>query len=179
MFFVPLIFHFWSPPKLVWISSLFVCLGQRLVGFEVSPLYQDFQFGSQIGFDYKSNVFNTVFDATIIRPMNLPIYFQHLQKYKSFIIKVWNETISNITKVVSYQKTIQNQWFWNTLFIIRSNIPGLISKLWNETISNIHNVASFQRNTTQSMVLEHPLLYIQQSPCFISNVWTWNHFKNT
>ena len=73
-------------------------------------------------FFYKSNVFNIVFDATIIQPMNLPIYVQHPQKYKSFIIKVWNGTISKINKVASFQKTLRNPWFWNTLFYTVKNL---------------------------------------------------------
>ena len=62
-----------------------MCLGQRLVGFEISPCYQDVQFGSQIGFAYKRNVFKHVFDLTIIQPMILQMYFQPIQKYKGLI----------------------------------------------------------------------------------------------
>ena len=92
-----------------------LCLWQLLVRFDISPFCPDFRCGSQIGFAYKSNAFTVVFDATIIKPMLLQLNLQNIQTYKSFISRVWNETISKIPKVVSWKKTIQNQWFWNTL----------------------------------------------------------------
>ena len=62
----------------------FMCLWQLLVRFEISPFYQDFRFGSQTRFDNKSNAFIAVLDATIIKPMLLPLYFQNIQKYKKY-----------------------------------------------------------------------------------------------
>ena len=156
-----------------------MCLGQRLVGFEISSFYQDFQFGSQIGFADKSNAFTTFFHANIIQPMNLPIYFQHLQKYKSFIIKVWNETISKISKVASFQKkTIRNQWFWNTLFYTCKNHLVLQPKFemtpLQKSIKLFHSNKHYKTTGVGT-----PFFIDTKHRRFYKQKLKWNHFKNT
>ena len=89
-----------------------MCLGQRLVGFEISPFYQDVQFGSQIGFAYKSNAFTAVFDATIIQPMILQIYVQPTQKYIGLYATFDMTPFQKSLKWCHPKEALQNQWFW-------------------------------------------------------------------
>ena len=189
----------------------FVCLWQLLVRFDISPFYQHFLCGSQIGFAYKSNAFTVVVGATIIKPMPLQLYFQKIQKYKSCISTFWNETISKIQKMVSFQKEQYKTYGFGTPFVITAKILRLykqsvewnhfknpwsgfiskkhyktdafgtpflygqrskcfISKVWNESISKINKVVSFQRNIRKPMVCEHLVLYMQTSSGLISKV---------
>ena len=112
MFFVPLDFNFSSPPTPVWISSLFHVFVTTFGQIWDQSILQDFRFGSQIGFAYKSNAFTRVLDASIVKPKLLPLYFTNIQKYKKHISTVCNETISNVQKVVSLQNNNTKPMVW-------------------------------------------------------------------
>ena len=149
-----------------------MCLGQRLVGFETSPFYQDFQFGSQIGFAYKINAFMLF--------LMQPLYNQWTCQYISNIFKN-TKVLESKLQMKPYQKSLkwfhfknkyETNGFGTPFFLYGQTSSGLISKRWNETISNIHKVASFQRNITKPMVWEHTFIYMQNSSGFINKVWT-------
>ena len=103
-FLGPLNFHNSSHPTPVWISLLFAVFVTTFGQIWYQPILPRFSVWFSNCLCYKSDAFTVVFDATIIKPMLLQLYFQNIWKYKSFISTVWNETISKTPKVFFFCK---------------------------------------------------------------------------
>ena len=82
MFFVPLNLNFSSPPTPVWISLLFHVFVTTFGQIWDQSILPRFSIWFSNSFCSKSNAFIAGLDATIIKPMLLPLYVQNIQKYK-------------------------------------------------------------------------------------------------
>ena len=176
-FLCPWTFIFQALPHLPGFNHCLLCLWQLLVRFEISPFYQDVRCGSQIGFVYKSNAFTVVFDATIIKPKLLQLYFQNMQTYKSLISTVWNETITKIPTVVSSKKTIQNLWFWNTLCNKGKNPQVVYAKFGMKPIQKSINWFHL-KETMQHQWFWNTFFIRATVQRFYKQGLKWNHFKH-